>query len=310
MKTVVIGLGNIGLKYDIHSKNIETHCKSIIKNPNFNLIAASDTNLDNCLKFSKKYKLPFYKDFKQMILDHEPEFIIISVNTSSHLKIIRGILGLTLPKLILCEKPIGKNFIENQEIVKLCKKNNIKLFSNYIRVADKSTIQFSNLLYKNFLSHKSLKGIIFYSKGIKNTCSHYIFFLISLFGNPTKIVPDGDKNRINSFDYNVNFTLYFKQTSFSFISFSKYNYELSEMKIFSKKMILNYKDGGKKIYLKKFDKNKKTKKIILDNTLQNYQLNYLNYIYHNMNKKKLLEDNIKKYTLTMKIIDKILYVKK
>ena len=46
-KVVVIGLGNIGLLYDLNSKNTSffaSHCKTFNSHPNFKVIAGVDIN--------------------------------------------------------------------------------------------------------------------------------------------------------------------------------------------------------------------------------------------------------------------------
>ena len=43
----IIGLGNIGLLYDLNTKQILTHSKSLIKNPKVKLMFAIDRSLKN-----------------------------------------------------------------------------------------------------------------------------------------------------------------------------------------------------------------------------------------------------------------------
>ena len=56
IKSYVIGLGNIGMLYDLNRKNsnnILTHCHAIHSHPNFELIGACDPNP----KARKSFKL-------------------------------------------------------------------------------------------------------------------------------------------------------------------------------------------------------------------------------------------------------------
>ena len=60
IKSVVIGLGKIGMNYDYDdsSKNfIATHVKSLILHPNFKLVAVVDSSSDSRNQFKKKYNI-------------------------------------------------------------------------------------------------------------------------------------------------------------------------------------------------------------------------------------------------------------
>ena len=58
ISTLLVGLGEIGLNYDIQSKtkSMLTHAKSIIKHPDFLLNAAVDSSEKQIKIFTKNFK--------------------------------------------------------------------------------------------------------------------------------------------------------------------------------------------------------------------------------------------------------------
>ena len=66
-KVVIIGLGNIGCKYDINHNNdqIQTHAKAFINHPNFELLAGVDKDKENCNTFTKKYHIQSYLEIEE-----------------------------------------------------------------------------------------------------------------------------------------------------------------------------------------------------------------------------------------------------
>ena len=113
IKTAVVGLGGVGFKYDLTSKReILTHCKSVKFNNNFDLVCGIDKSTKKLTQFYRKYKVSAYRNIKKALENHKPLFLIVSVNTDNHYKVIKEIINFKSVKYILLEKPGGKNFIE------------------------------------------------------------------------------------------------------------------------------------------------------------------------------------------------------
>ena len=89
IQTALIGLGNIGLLYDLDKKDILTHAKSTFLNPNIQLNFAVDTKLKNRNTFIKKYKIKAYKSLKDAFDFDKIKLLIISTPTKTHLKVIK-----------------------------------------------------------------------------------------------------------------------------------------------------------------------------------------------------------------------------
>lgn len=171
-KTVLIGLGNIGLNYDLNEKTVITHSKSIIKNSKLELICGIDKSKKQRIIFEKKYFIKTLSKLKNEPLLSKASFFVISTPNKTHLNLIKKILTFKRVQDILLEKPGGANLRDFEKILKLCKKNKINLYINYHRLYDKNYFKIYNLLKKL----KNFTGVATYSRGLENNCSHILSF--------------------------------------------------------------------------------------------------------------------------------------
>ena len=175
MKTIIIGLGNIGMLYDIgiNSKEIYySHTKSLINLGAFQLLCGVDVSAKNRNLLKKKYKLPVEKNIELSLKKYKPELVVISTSGKSHLEIVKQVAKFKYVKFIVLEKPGGQSNFELKLIYKICEKNNIKIVLNYFRLFDP---YFLNIAKQ--LSNKSLEAVINYKRGVRNNCTHFLSFL-------------------------------------------------------------------------------------------------------------------------------------
>lgn len=183
-KTLIIGLGNIGFKYDLVFKNknyFVSHTKSLLASNDFDLIGGVDKNKNVRRKFSLKCKLPAYENIVTAMKAHKPELVVVSTKEDSHLKIIKLISEFSSIRFIVLEKPAGKNYKDLKNIISICKKKKIKLLINYFRLYNQ---YFINII--NYLKNKKIFVTFTYNRGIQNNCSHIISFLFFI-KTPKKI---------------------------------------------------------------------------------------------------------------------------
>lgn len=175
IKTLIIGLGNIGFKYDLMSKNkdyFKSHTKSILNSNGFDLLGGVDKDQNSRKQFTSKFKLPAYENIITAIKAHKPKLVVVSTKEISHLKIIKIISKFSSIRFVVLEKPAGKNYKDLKNIISICKKKNIKLLINYFRLYNP---YFINII--NYLKNKKLFVSFVYNRGIQNNCSHLISFL-------------------------------------------------------------------------------------------------------------------------------------
>ena len=281
IKTLVVGLGKIGIGYDLNKTNKESlsHCSSVINSEKFKLVGGVDKDKNKKIPFERCYGKLFFDDLKYALLKTSPSFVIISSSTNSHLEIVKKISNLNYKnrdkvKFILIEKPMGMNFSQAKKIVSFCEKNKIKLLVNYFRNYNKN---FINIMQKN---NNYTNGKIIYSGGMINNGSHFLSLFLILFGKILKVEKSYIK-KINDYDYRFTGEIYFERALLSF----KHNIYTTKKHFF----VLKNKNGHteydnkKKTITNKFSINKelKTKNKI---HIKNSQKIVLDQIYRFMTK--------------------------
>ena len=313
INTIIIGLGRIGIGYDEYTPNVTlTHYKAIQKHKNFKLIGCIEVNKINRDKFIKKYKVPCYENLSKIKNKIYPELAIIASPTTTHYRIIKEIIkNHKTISSILCEKPFGNKYQEANKILKICKKNKIKVFVNYMRTADPGAIKILKIIRSKL--NNNHKGTVFYDGNTLNQASHLINLLQFWFGEKgtIKLITSdkGNKQLVGQ-----NFILSFKNKIFFFIALNFPKYSYASIEIISPTGRIHYLERGEKIQWQKIQKdmlynedNIPNKKIItIKNDMTNCQLNVLNQLYYSLTGKKSFLCQGNKAIETLKLINKII----
>lgn len=230
---VIIGLGNIGLNYDIqknHNQYIQTHSRAFFLNSGFDLQGGVDIKSKARNTFTKNYNVKSYNTIEEALNEIKPDLVVLSVPTSSQLKVIKEILKFLTPKAILCEKPMGVNLQEGMKILGICKKNNVNLYVNYIRRCLPESKKIKKQIDKRIIK-APLKSVVWYSKGISHNGSHFINLMEYWFGKclDVKVINQGRK--FKDFGFEPLVRLKFKNSEVVMISaweeyFSHYTIEI------------------------------------------------------------------------------------
>lgn len=180
--TMIVGLGNIGLEYDLLNNSdhtIKTHARAFYLHKQFELKAGVDLNQESCEKFKKHYYCQTFTDLTTALIEVKPDIVVIATPTHRHLENIQTIIKNSNPKAILCEKPLSYHIEDATQINELCKKNDIKLFVNYICRADPAVIEIKKRFETGEIA-SPVRGIVWYSKGFLHNGSHF-FDLLSFW---------------------------------------------------------------------------------------------------------------------------------
>ena len=215
MSTILIGLGDVGAKYDLKNNHRTSHIKSLSGIEKYNLNLVVDINKKN-EAIAKRYKVPFLSSISKLNKSKiKDSLIVLSVPTIHHLKVFKFLSKLGIKK-ILFEKPIGKNLFETQKIIEICKKKKIRIYTNYFR---RNLKIFS--LIRNILKQKRIGEIVGgkfeYDKYILNNGCHAIDLLNYLFGDKcdfrvTKIIKRVRENK----GYLIDFIIASSKANFFF----------------------------------------------------------------------------------------------
>ena len=303
-KSILIGLGNIGLNYDLNTQYIMTHAKSLLKNKNVKFICGIDKSINQRKIFNKRYKIPsFAKLNNKALLDSN--FIVLSTPNHTHLKYIQKILLYKNIKTILLEKPGGSNFNDFKYIKYLCKKRGVKLYINYQRLYDKNYLKIKN----TFNRMTNFKGVVNYSRGLENNCGHVLSLFEKFNLKKTKILLLNKKE-------NPDFFIKFSKGQILFLNNPRKNISNNEFELVSRNYKIKSFNEMNKFYIFKIQKDKYIKKNhvfsnksnIIEFDQKNSQKSVLDVILRG--NKTLYKDILENSYNTFKLINKIRFMVK
>lgn len=203
-RCAVVGLGNIGMKYDIDFPGsvIWTHSAGYMKCSRTKLDALCDSDPQK-RSFARSYFSidNVFEDMTSMIAERMPEIVSICTPHSMHMAQAIAAAEHSSVRAIFCEKPMAVSSAEGEQILAACRKNNVQLVVNY-------WMRYSSL-YQD-IKEKLDQGYFgkvqhvqyTYSKGTLNSCSHAINLMLYWFGLP-KWVQAGCQYDIGTDDANI-----------------------------------------------------------------------------------------------------------
>ena len=113
IRTCLIGFGSAGGGLNSIIRNSTSHINSILSNKEFQLVAVVDPALTGAEKIPKGVVTV---DFLQEVQGTYFDLIVVATPTTTHLAICKLISEQFKPKVVLIEKPVGKNLKEIAEI--------------------------------------------------------------------------------------------------------------------------------------------------------------------------------------------------
>ncbi len=118
----IIGAGLVG----------PTHALSASRAPNGRLVAICDMNGERAKALADQYRVPWYTDAQEM-LAKEPGIQVVNlcVPTAHHLPLAQ--LAAQAGKHVIVEKPIELNMERANQLIEVCRRNNVKLGAIYNR---------------------------------------------------------------------------------------------------------------------------------------------------------------------------------
>ena len=183
----VVGLGNIGLGYDLlHNKDyVQTHSKAYLKHRGFNLAFGVDPDPKKRAAFKSFSQCSPFGSLSDAIKDF-PSVNIVSVCVAPENRgSLWDVISFLKPKVVVLEKPLAKEIAEGERIISWARKNKITVVVNYIRRFEPTTYVLKAALEKKRLG-KMVGVDIRYNGGFYNNASHYIDLMMLFFGKPRK----------------------------------------------------------------------------------------------------------------------------
>lgn len=175
--TLLIGLGNIGLKYDLNIDGIQTHSKALSQSPFFHIDTVVDPDPLSLSLFSQYYSCKrSYHSINSIPKSLTFDLCVLAVPSSIHLSVITELFDhfVDPPSLFLLEKPVGISSSECIEIFSLLNQHRSSAFVNYVRSYYPS--------WQNFISNSGqISNISFFlPPTLLNNGSHFLYLLDEL----------------------------------------------------------------------------------------------------------------------------------
>jgi predicted dehydrogenase len=236
-RCAIIGLGRIGCGFDdnLAKNQINTHAGAYQVNKKTKLVALCDIDKLKLKKYGKKFKIKkLYSDYNEMLKNEKLDCVSICTLADSHYDIIK--IATKYVNGIFLEKPMTNSINQASQIIKLSKKNHLKIQIDHQR-------RFSTFYQKirDFIKNKSLGKIqhvnIYYGSGILNTGIH-VFDLINFFFDKVQKVEGwkGMNYPNNKKDPNIDgFIICKNNIKCNLISLDVSNYRIFEMDIIGSK---------------------------------------------------------------------------
>ena len=256
-KVLIIGLGKIGLGYDLeYDKNdyALTHASAFNEHKLFELVGGVDVDCERCSLFTKHYGCDAFTDLSDAIKTTHPSIIVISTPTEHHYSTINDVLNEISPVAILCEKPIAYNVEHAKEIVTNCHKSNSALYVNYMRRSDISAAYIHKQITDKHIK-SPFKGVVWYSKGLFNSASHFVNLLEYLLGKIINIQLINKGRLWEDIDPEPDFNIKFEKGSVQFNALKAENFFHNSMELIAENGRLRYERGGELIFWDKIDAN-------------------------------------------------------
>lgn len=246
---LLVGLGNIGVGYDIDtnsSDHVMTHARAFLQHSNFKVIGGVDNCSQARFRFEKHFNIRCFKRISEACEVCSPDLLVVASPTDTHLEIIRSVFTICTPKIILCEKPLGRDLLQAKEILKLCNQFKCQLYVNFFRASEPGVIEIKKRISDGKIQSPA-RGVVWYSKGIVNSGSHFIHLLCLLLGDVTSVRVLNVGRLLNGKDPEPDVDIEFANGRVTFLNVHAENFFHNSLELVAVNGLLKYDFGGAKI---------------------------------------------------------------
>ena len=220
-----------------------THARAIHLSDSFRLVGAVDPDPVSRDLFLNEYKVRAYLSIEELYSHLSPDCWVIASSTEAHKGCIEQILKYGEPKCILCEKPLSMDLSDAQTIVELCKSKNVKLYVNYMRRAA-AHIQEIYSKIKNGRIAPPYKAVVWYSKGILHSGSHFFDLLTFLFGAVRDFTLINQGENLCDYDSDPDCVVTFGESKVFFLSSREDNFKHFSVEVIASNGRLRLENNG------------------------------------------------------------------
>lgn len=248
IKIAIIGLGNIGSRYDIANPNLNiTHASAISSNNRFRLIGGIDQNELYREDFEKVYRVPSFKSISELFNLTSPDAVVVATPTENHIDNLIELGHYRNVSFILCEKPIAMETDDLKDVLSNASANGQKIMVNYQRRTESSSKEIRKLISKREFG-SFLGGAGYYSGGYFNNGSHMLDLLEWWFGTEFDAI---NLVEVTSYldDYRVSFLSKLSNANFYLSSMNSANTSFFEIFLQFESCQLRFCSGGSQVFI-------------------------------------------------------------
>lgn len=184
LKAGIVGCGRIASGFDDDPKRkvVWTHAGAYKNVEGIELVALCDIDKDKLETCGKKWTVErLYTNYNEMLEKENLDIVSICTWTSTHYEVLKSAVKSKV-KAIFCEKPIAANLKQADEMIKLCKDDNIILMIDYPRRFDGFHSKIKQFIDGDNIG-KIKQANFYYTAGIANSGSHMFDLMNFLFGD-------------------------------------------------------------------------------------------------------------------------------
>ena len=174
-KAAVIGLGNIGFRFNLDPLRKETwsHVSAYEKCRHTNLVGVIDNDEESVMLFKKQVNnVPAFFSVAELMGSLDIDIVSICTPTATHYPVLEEVLKYPV-KAVFCEKPIASTIQDAREMVEMCEVKNVILSVNHTRRWDGHYLLIKEMIADGKIGKiKAVHG--FYSGQIFNIGTHLI----------------------------------------------------------------------------------------------------------------------------------------
>jgi predicted dehydrogenase len=247
MDVLLLGCGNIGAQYDLHSDEIQTHAKAWKLCQDVNL-SIFDIDSELTKEVSQFYDCEVLNTIDKNSL---ASFDVISIctPTNTHFKFLEQSFDAGV-RTIICEKPISIESSELKSILKM-QTPRTKVIVNYFRRFNPEFLKLKKYINTLLVNNENVTNInIIYQRGFINNCSHAFDLLEFLLDKKLILNNISISNREYdhfSNDPTISFQSAWEDIKLSVVGLTNIVFSHFEIEIFFKKHRIYIRNGGNNI---------------------------------------------------------------
>lgn len=249
ISTLVIGLGQIGMGYDLEldpAQYVYSHARAFSLHPDFELVGGVDQNAEQRQVFEIVYQCPSFSSLEGALSQTNPQCVVIATPTQFHCEFLLKVIELSQPRIILCEKPLSYDLKESQMMIEACESKGIQLYVNYMRISEPGANEVKRRLQADEIM-QPLRGIIWYSKGFLHNGSHFFNLIEYWLGDviDTHLIQAG--RDLLEGDAEPDVHVRFEFGDVVFMAVQEENFSHCAIELVAQNGCLRYENGGRRI---------------------------------------------------------------